>query len=163
MDVKGLLKELRTTVEAARAMPMSSSAVINRHAVLDLIGRLESTLPPDVGRLDEASRQGGSVVGDANKRADEVISNAHAERTRLLSDSEVYQAAQQEAKALLREAEQEAAELRTETDEYVDSKLANLEISLTKTLDAVTRGRARLHGRSHFDQLSESTDESDGA
>lgn len=46
MDVKGLLKELRTTVEAARAMPMSSSAVINRHAVLDLIGRLESTLPP---------------------------------------------------------------------------------------------------------------------
>lgn len=91
------------------------------------------------------------------------MSNAHAERTRLLSDSEVYQAAQQEAKALLREAEQEAAELRTETDEYVDSKLANLEISLTKTLDAVTRGRARLHGRSHFDQLSESTDESDGA
>ena len=162
MDVQGLLKELRTTVEAARAMPMSSSAVINRHAVLNLIGRLESTLPPDIGRLEEAGGRGASVVGDASKRADQVLSDAHAERTRLVSDSEVYQAAQEEAEALLREAEQEAAELRAETDEYVDSKLANLEISLTKTLDAVTRGRARLHGRSHFDQLGDSaTDGSD--
>lgn len=144
-------------------MPMSSSAVINRGAVLDLLGRLESTLPADVGRLDEASGHRGSLVGDASKRADKVLSDAQAERIRLVSDSEVYQAAQQEAESLLREAEQEAAELRSETDEYVDSKLANLEISLTKTLEAVTRGRARLHGRSHFDQLGESTDDSDGA
>lgn len=143
-------------------MPMSSSAVINRSAVLDLIGRLESALPPDVGRLDEGSGQAGSVVGDASKRADKVLSEAQAERVKMVSDSEVYQAAQQEAAALLREAEQEAAELRSETDEYVDSKLANLEISLTKTLDAVTRGRARLHGRSHFDQLGDATDDSDG-
>ena len=144
-------------------MPMSSSAVINRGAVLDLIGRLESTLPSDVGQLDEGSGQGSSVVGDASKRADKVLSDAQAERIKLVSDSEIYQAAQQEAEALLAEAQQEAAELRTETDEYVDSKLANLEISLTKTLEAVTRGRARLHGRSHFDQLGDSSDDSDGA
>lgn len=138
MEAHDLLKELRTSIETARAMPMSSSAVINRTAVLDLIGQLEAALPPV---------------------SDEAVESARAEQARLVSDSEIHRAAEQEAQALRREAEQEAAELRTDIDEYVDSRLANLEISLTQTLEAVTRGRARLHSRSHFDSLGDSAED----
>ncbi len=158
MQVQDLLKELRTSIETARAMPMSSSAVINRTAVLDLIGQLEAALPAASSASDEVSR-GRSVVPGVSERADEMLENARAERARLVSASEVHRAAEQEARTLLRGAEQEAAELRTDIDEYVDSRLANLEISLTKTLDAVARGRERLHSRSHFDSLGESTDD----
>jgi len=147
VEVQDLLKELRTSIETARAMPMSSSAVINRAAVLDLIGQLEAALPP---------------VSELPTVPDEVIENARAEQARLVSATEVHRAAKQEAEAVRREAEQEAAELRTDIDEYVDSRLANLEISLTKTLDAVARGRQRLHSRSHFDSLGESTDDDPG-
>ncbi len=138
MEVHDVLKKLRTSIETARAMPMSSSAVINRTAVLDLISQLEAALPA---------------------ASDEAIEGARVERARLVSESEVHRAAEQDAQALRREAEQEAAELRTDIDEYVDSRLANLEISLTKTLEAVTRGRARLHSRSHFDSLGDSAED----
>lgn len=156
MDVKELLRELRTTIETARAMPMSSSAVINRATVLDLISRLESALPAAFAASDEVVEERDSVVSDARHRANEVMDDARAERARMVSDSEVYRAAQQEAQALRAEAERDAAEFRTETDEYVDGQLAQLELSLTKTLDAVSRGRARLHGRSDFDPLGDS-------
>lgn len=153
MDVQALVNELRTSIETARALPMSSSAVINRTAVLELVERLESTLVErpalgDAGHPDQA-------ITDARREADEVNDDARAERARHVSDTDIYRAAQEEAAALRREAEQETAELRAETDEYVDGRLATLELSLTKTLDAVTRGRARLHGRSHFDSLSD--------
>ena len=48
----------------------------------------------------------------------------------------------------------EADELRKETDDYVDAKLANFEITLERTTEAVKRGRERLAGRSAFDALT---------
>jgi len=54
---------------------------------------------------------------------------------------------------------QEASALRKEIDEYVDQRLAGLEISLNKTLGAVTRGRDRLKNRSGLDRIDEADDD----
>ncbi|HSV41375.1 MAG TPA: hypothetical protein VLI04_21610, partial [Nocardioidaceae bacterium] len=51
---------------------------------------------------------------------------------------------------LLQDAQTEAEALRHDTDEYVDAKLANFEITLERTLDAVKRGRERLSGTTAF-------------
>ncbi len=53
---------------------------------------------------------------------------------------------QNEADRILAEARQEAEEIRAEADDYVDSKLANFEVVLTKTLGSVGRGREKLLG-----------------
>src|SRR5205085_9263531 len=45
------------------------------------------------------------------------------------------------------EARREAEEIRAEADDYVDSKLANFEVVLTKTIGSVDRGREKLLGR----------------
>jgi len=45
--------------------------------------------------------------------------------------------------------------MRREVDDYVDTKLANFQISLDKTMEAVKRGRDRLAGRSALDSLTE--------
>jgi hypothetical protein len=39
---------------------------------------------------------------------------------------------------------------RRDVDEYVDHRLGRFEHSLSKTLEAVTRGRERLQGRSQL-------------
>lgn len=145
MDVKQLLVRLRSTIEEARSMPMSSSAVINRNDVLGLIGE-----------LDEAVAAVGhdAVRVDAEAQAELLMEQASVERDRLVSDSDVHRIARDEAEELRADVERECEELRRETDEYVDSRLANLEITLNKTLDAVTRGRDRLQGRSQLDQQS---------
>jgi hypothetical protein len=48
--------------------------------------------------------------------------------------------------------------MRAEIDDYVDGKLANFEVVLHKTLQAVEKGRAKINGR-HDLELGESFDE----
>jgi ElaB/YqjD/DUF883 family membrane-anchored ribosome-binding protein len=68
-------------------------------------------------------------------------------------------AARGEAERILSEAHQSAQEQRDEVDSYIDSRLATLEVILTKTMDAVVKGRERIAGASEKDVLSQLADE----
>ena len=151
MDVHERLARIRSAVETARAMPMSASAVVNRAELLAELDALEAEQTQafaDVRRV-AADREG--MVAEGRSEAEQIVAEAHRERDRLMGDTEVYRVAKIEADRMLAEAKAEAVELRRETDEYVDSRLANFEVSLMKTLEAVNRGRERLHGRSDLD------------
>lgn len=163
MDVKELVAELRTLVEDARSMPMSASAVVNRAEILDLVTRLELALSQAFAGQHEVVAERDAVLAAAHEDARRVAAEAERERDRLVGETEVHLSARAEAERERAVARTEAAELRKETDEYVDTRLATFEITLTKTLEAVARGRSRLHGRSHFDALGESADGSTDA
>ena len=51
--------------------------------------------------------------------------------------------------------------MRREVDDYVDTKLANFEVVLTRTLGAVERGRDKLRGRREVDDLDDLDEELD--
>ncbi|MGI8577231.1 MAG: hypothetical protein ACR2KG_04785 [Nocardioidaceae bacterium] len=165
LDVKELIAQLRSTVEDARSLPMSASVVINRSEALDLIGQLEGGLPTSPAAAESAESAPGPVVDDANHQAEGIIAEANRERDRLISETEVFRVAKIAAAKQRDEALHESEALRKDTDEYVDSRLANFEVTLQKTLEAVTRGRKRLQGRSDFHQLAadpEGATEEDG-
>ncbi len=161
MEVEELVAQLRSVVEDARAMPMSASAVINRAAVLDLITRLEQALPSAFAGQDEVVSGRDAVLAEGEEASREIVAAAERERDRLVGETEVLRLAAAEADRERAAARAEAEELRKDTDAYVDTRLATFEITLTKTLEAVSRGRSRLQGRSHFDALGESA--ADGA
>ena len=54
---------------------------------------------------------------------------------------------------MLEAARRDSDELRRETDDYVDTTFARMQVALTKTLAALERGRERLRGRSELDSL----------
>lgn len=141
-------------IEGARSMPMSSSAVINRADVLALVSELEQALPAAFEESERVFAERDAVLAEAEMRAARIVEEAGFERDRLVSDSDVYRIAVRQAAELRSTAERECGALRHETDEYVDTQLANFEITLKKTLEAVTRGRDRLHGRHQLDQDS---------
>lgn len=136
-------------------MPMSSSAVVNRTEVLGLIGQLEAALPHAMAASDQVYSDRDSVLADARKEAERIVVEAQIERDQLASETDVHQLAKRDADRLRADAEREASALQKETDEYVDQRLASFEITLNKTLEAVTRGRDRLHGRSGLDQTAD--------
>jgi cell division septum initiation protein DivIVA len=154
VDVNELIEKLRSLIEGARSMPMSSSAVINRAEVLDLIGTLEAAVPTAFAESQRVYDEREALIAEAEARATRIVEEASLERDRLVSETNVYRIALREADELRTTVEQECAGLRQATDEYVDARLANFEITLTKTLEAVTRGRDRLHGRHELDQGS---------
>ncbi|MET7735591.1 cell division initiation protein [Streptomyces sp. NPDC005402] len=146
MDVQKKLDEIVATVSGARSMPMSASVMVNRAELLAMLEELRQALPGSLAQAQELIGDREQMVEQARQEAERIISTAHAERGSLISDTEVARRSQAEADRILNEARQEAEEVRAEADDYVDSKLANFEVVLTKTLGSVGRGREKLLG-----------------
>ncbi|GEC06973.1 hypothetical protein SSP24_46280 [Streptomyces spinoverrucosus] len=146
MDVQKKLDEIVAAVSSARGMPMSASCVVNRADLLALLEEVRAALPDSLAQAQELIGGREQMVEQARQEAERIIQGAHAERGSLISDTEVARRSQAEADRILAEARQEAEEIRAEADDYVDSKLANFEVVLTKTLGSVGRGREKLLG-----------------
>jgi F0F1-type ATP synthase membrane subunit b/b' len=157
-EVHTKLAEVVAMVDGAKAMPMSASCIVNRGALLAMLDELNQLLPETISRAQEVLGDKDSVVEQGRREAADIIANARAERRRLLEATDVHQEAVQEASALLEEARASADAMRSEVEDYVDAKLANFEIVLTKTLSAVERGRQKLSGKSELAALGESTE-----
>lgn len=147
MDVQKKLDEIVETVGNARSMPMSASCVVNRAELLALLEEVRDALPNSLAHAEEVLGGREQVVEQARQEAGRIIESARAERESLIAGTEVARRSQAEADRILSEARREAEEVRGEADEYVDSKLANFEVVLTKTIGSVDRGREKLLGR----------------
>jgi vacuolar-type H+-ATPase subunit H len=146
VDVQKKLDEIVAAVSSARAMPMSASCVVNRAELLAQLEEVRAALPGSLAQAQELIGDREQMVEQARQEAERIIQTAHAERGSLISDTEVARRSQNEADRILAEARKEAEEIRAEADDYVDSKLANFEVVLTKTLGSVGRGREKLLG-----------------
>ena len=133
-------------------MPMSASAVVNRAELLAMIDELRD-------RRDGPHRRAAG-----GRRPDAVLDGAVARpsrssptpRTSASTYSDTTSSTWPSARPTISSARRaEADELRKETDEYVDAKLANFEITLERTMEAVKRGRERLAGRTALDSLTD--------
>ncbi|MER5728557.1 cell division initiation protein [Streptomyces sp. NPDC002138] len=147
MDVQKKLDEIVASVGGARSMPMSASCVINRAELLAQLEEVRQALPGSLAQARELIGGREQMVEEARREADRIIESAHAQRGSLVSDTEVARRSQGEADRILAEARREAEEIRAEADDYVDSKLANFEVVLSKTIGSVDRGREKLLGR----------------
>jgi hypothetical protein len=159
--LEDLVRQLEETIRSARNMPLSSSALVDRKEVLDLIELLKRSMPEEIARARALIRDRDDVVERARGQAERVLERAQTEREQQLSKTEIVQAAAREADRMVAEAEVVSRRIKAEAESYVEGKLATFEVVLQKTLAAVERGRARLGGRLEQDELS--IEELDGA
>ncbi len=179
MEIHERLDELTGLVESARSVPMSASCVVNRTDLLALVDDIRRLLPIDLHRADSLLADADAVLAEARAQAEgllaagqdermhlvsetEVQAQAEGllaagqdERMHLVSETEVQAQAEREAGRILATAQQEAERMQREVDDYIDSKLANFELVLSKTLEAVGRGRDKIQGRRAVEELSE--------
>jgi cell division septum initiation protein DivIVA len=146
MDLIERIDELQLLVEEAKAVPLSSSAVINRDEVLELLAQLKESVPDEIRQARWMTRDKDELLGRARKESDRIIAEAQEQRDRLLSRTEIVHAAQREADRVADEAKERAAKIQSEAEDYIDQKLAAFEILLNKTLTTVGRGREQLRG-----------------
>ncbi|MFJ8585440.1 ATP synthase F0 subunit B [Streptomyces sp. NPDC093595] len=147
MDVQKKLDDIVEAVRNARSMPMSASCVVNRAELLAMLEEVRQALPGSLAQAQELIGGREQLVEQARAEAERIIEAAHSERGALISDTEIARRSQEEADRILAEARRDAEEIRAEADDYVDSKLANFEVVLTKTIGSVDRGREKLLGR----------------
>jgi F0F1-type ATP synthase membrane subunit b/b' len=160
MDIAGRLQQLQELVEEAKSMPLSSSVLINRDEVLDLLREMQEDLPEEIKQARWIVKDREDLLAKARAEGEKIVAQAHEEQLRLARKEEIAKRAADEADRILTEAEDKARTMRDEAEDYVDAKLAQFEIALrkileesqatsralAKTLDQVEVGRERLRG-----------------
>lgn len=152
-----MLGDLVQIVETAKAVPMSASCVINRPEVLEILHQLRTDLAEELEESRRLTAERDEVIAQARRDAQRHIEDARRERGSMLSGTEMGR----EAERIRHEALREAQRIREDADAYVDDRLANFEVVLTKTLQAVGRGRLKLGGRDPMDELGDHVAEQD--
>jgi len=158
-DVQAKLAEITDMVESAKSMPLSASCVVNRADLLARLGELAELLPAQLSEAQALLKAKGDVIEEGRAEAAQIVADGRTEAARLVSRTEVMQTAVREADRVRTEAEENATRMRVEVEDYVDTKLANFEVVLQKTIAAVERGREKLRGRHELEQLRELSDE----
>jgi vacuolar-type H+-ATPase subunit H len=158
MDIAGRLQQLQELVEEAKSMPLSSSVLINRDEVLEMLREMQEDLPEEIKQARWIVKDREDLLTKARGEGEKIVAQAHEEQVRLARKEEIAKRADEEADRVLTEAEDKARAMRDEAEDYVDAKLAQFEIALrkileesqatsralAKTLDQVEVGRERL-------------------
>jgi cell division septum initiation protein DivIVA len=133
--------ELTTVIENARSLPMSSSCMVPRDHLLDLLDDLRESLPDEVQQagaiveqrteiLQQAQAEAERLTGRTRSESEQVIGTARRQRDELIGTArrqrdELIAAAQAEADDLLTRAEAEAERLVTEGRRRRDQLVAD--------------------------------------
>jgi len=159
MDSVEKLTSAITMVEEARGVPLSASCVVHRGEMLEILDEARAALPTDLEDAEAIISSRDSIIEDGRISADTLVANAREEVARMVEQTSIVQAARDEAKKILGDAREEAEQERAQVEEYIDGRLATLEVILNKTMDAVARGRDRLAGANDKDVLSQLADD----
>lgn len=154
-EFEAYLGRLQELVAEAKAMPLSASIMVNKSEIQELLAAMREAMPTELREAHRVLRERDHILERADRRARRIIDDAQAEQRQMVSRTTVVQEAEREAERIVDEAEEHARQLRLEAEDYVDAKLANFEVVLQKTLQAVERGREKLQGTLHVEQLGE--------
>ncbi len=171
MDITARIQQLEELVKEAKSMPLSSSALINREEVLELIEGLRQSLPEEIKQARWVVKDREQLLTKARRDAEGIVQQGLEEQRRLVTQEEVVRASIRESERILDEARQQARQIRLEAEDYMDQKLAGFEAMVTRlreqleqirqqqeddaartreqlarTLEQVQRGRERLRG-----------------
>jgi F0F1-type ATP synthase membrane subunit b/b' len=158
MDAVEKLASAIKMVEEARGVPLSASCVLHRGEILGVLDEAKSSLPDTISKAESILAKRDRVIDEGRMQAEQMVAMAREEAAQLIEQTAIMQQARDEAKQILSQARKEAAEQRQEIEEYIDSRLATLEVILNKTQEAITRGRERLAGSTDKDVLSQLSD-----
>ncbi|CAN5910633.1 hypothetical protein BH23ACT2_BH23ACT2_26760 [soil metagenome] len=144
-DAEELLARVVDRVEAARPMPLSSSAKINnKDELLDLLEEAIDRLPDELREARWLRKEREEYLAKMRADGDEILDAARAHAERMVERAEVVKSAEHRARRIIDGAEAEARRLRLECEDFCDQKLAGFEIVLERTLKLVGSGRDKL-------------------
>ena len=145
-DLAARLAGLEEIVRDAKSMPLSSSALLNRDEVLEMLQQMQEDLPEEIKQARWVVKDRDDLLGKARADAERIVAEAREDQLKMARREEVVERARQEADGILDLAEDRSRQVRKEAEDYMDAKLAQFEIALRKILEdsqVATKGLAR--------------------
>jgi hypothetical protein len=146
MDVLVLIDKLDDLVHNAKAVPLTDQVRIDREEIYEILDQMRATIPEEIKQARWIVKERQEMLAEAKRECDRIIAEAREQAVREASQTEIVK--QRQAQDIVDEARRQARETRLEMEDWADGILSTLEVNLDKFLNAVKRGRERLHERS---------------
>lgn len=140
-----MLRRAADLIASGRPMPLSSSVMVNRDEVLELLGQAIDQLPDELRQARWLLKEREDFLARVQSEGDEILDAASAKAESMVQRTEVVKSAEQRAKRILEHAEDDARRLRHESEDFCDQRLAQFEIVLDRTMKMVHAGREKLN------------------
>jgi hypothetical protein len=145
-EVEQMLRRLHELVASARPMPLSTSVMVNRDEVLDLLDETIERLPDELRAARWLLKEREEYLAKVKREGEEILDQARTRAERMVQRTEVVKASESRARKIVDAATDEAARLKNEVEDFCDQKLASFEIVLERTMKMVGAGRQKLQG-----------------
>ena len=113
------IQQIEELVQEAKSMPLSSSVLVNREEMLELLEAARGELPEEIKQARWVVKDREELLGKARRDADGIQQKAMTERTRIVSQQEVVRVAKEEAERIVAEARELARQIRLEAEDFV--------------------------------------------
>jgi len=146
-DSEALLRQAIDIIATARTMPLSSSPMINREEIIELLEEAAHRMPDELRQARWMLKERQDFIDKTKREAEDILDASRAQAERLVQRTEVVRAAEMRARKIVEAAENEARRMKLEVEDFCDQRLGSFEILLERTLKIVAVGREKLNGR----------------
>jgi len=147
LDALKVMEEFEDLISKSKRVPLTSNIIINEGKVYDFLDKLKASFPEEFKQARWIVKERDQVLNDSRKEADRIVKEAQEDANKLVLETEIIKKAQRESDVIIKQAETKARGMRLEAEDYIDSKLANLEATLQKLLLSIEKGRDKLSGK----------------
>jgi cell division septum initiation protein DivIVA len=143
-EVEQLLDRVTDLIDTARPMPLSTSVVINKEEILDLLAEVRSRLPEELRAARWLLKEREEFLEKVKREGEDLLEEARSQAERMVQRTEVVKAAEQRGRQIVEKAEARSRQMRHEAEDFVDQKLGSFEIALERVQAQVAAGREKL-------------------
>ena len=111
------------------------------------LGNPSIPAPDEVKEAKWVKDERQKILNEAEGRADSMLKTAEAKMIQMVDESEITRQAQEKADAILEDATIQASKLRTDSDQYADDVLGDVERRLEMLLKKVSDDRNYFHNK----------------
>jgi hypothetical protein len=144
VGIESILNQLLDLIHTAKSMPLSSSVMVSRDEVTSLVQAALDSLPDELRQARWLLREREEFMAERNREAEALMDEVRAQAAHMVQRTEIVRQANAVAQRILDDANEEARALRHQAEDFVDQKLAGMEIVLDRLTRTVHAGRAKL-------------------
>jgi hypothetical protein len=144
VGIESILDQLLDIIAAAKSMPLSSSVMVSREEVTNLLQSALECLPDELRQARWLLREREEFLAERTREAEALMEEVRAQAERMVQRTEIVRQANAVAQRILDDANDEARTMRHEAEDFCDQKLAGMEIVLDRLTKTVQSGRAKL-------------------
>ena len=141
MDIMEIIDMMEEAIDKASSVPLAGKVMIDKDELLDYIQEIRLVYPDELKEAKWVKEERQRILSEAESRAETIQKNAEETQMQLIDEHEITKKAYEQATDLVNNATQKAMEIKTDTDQYVDDVLNDVEHRLDLLLRKVREDR----------------------